>query len=240
MTRGLLKEKLFQLLKEVDDPTYTIGDWQKVNEVIDRRVNRFMMETLCKWTGGTALGLVAHQAEYNLASLATPIVKPVDVFIEGYALQDYWGARDGAGWPEMVEDMPNGPVLPEGRPGRWLWSAEQKIILSPTPDQVYTNCFVSGWMGHAAIGAGADWATQIAADAVDNINVPDRWMDCLVEYIAMDFLNIVKHAELYLALEQRTKSCMGSIRAKNSKRNRGTVVKGKYKSSLTRRIGTGW
>lgn len=237
MTRGLLKEEVYGIIGSDNDLRYSAGDWQKANVVIDRRVNDFMSKSLCLFKTSVPLVIVAHQADYSLLGLATPVVKPVDVFMEGVALFDYWGKRDRSGWPEITEYVSDYPLLSENKPTRWVWNNKETITLIATPDQVYANCSVSGWCGHVAIGAGATIAASRTADLLDNIEVPTEWLDPLAEYVALGFLSKTKHAELYGTFETRTTEAIKAIHALNAGRNRGTVVRGKNRSGLAKRVG---
>lgn len=241
MTRALVKERLAQALDGIDGLIYSLGDWMKVNTVIDERLFSYSVLSYCVYDAQVDLTLTIDEPVYSLrdpAVLTKKVIQPVDIAINGTYLLDYYGRRAKGSLPEISEIDPRFLLAPSQMPRSWVWESKERIRFVPAPDVVYDDCWVSGWVGHPAIGGQATFPESVTQDAVAGlVQVPEEDVDTLCEWLALGFLSKVRHAESYGAFEGRCVPAMEAMKQKQVSRQKGVVIRGGVNGPGVTRLG---
>lgn len=162
MTRSDLMAIVTEIVESSGRPYVTSTAGQ--NGIANSRMAQFSAETECLWSDNIALTLVTNQAIYNTRSLvATPsaMARVHSVTIDGYALNK--AGTDQPGMTPITDLERNRGYLatPAGKPVMAAQMDPGTFRLWPKPDQVYSNCYVSGPVLQPAIdttSAGDDTA----------------------------------------------------------------------------------
>lgn len=244
MTRGRLKQKIAQLVGDDPSNLISMGDWERLNEEIDERLLSFSEKALCCWDSKVTLTTVQDQPLVDLRDITTPhvskrVIRPVDVWIQGSVLADIEGKRQRETLPDIVEIYPTFVTEDSSVPRLWIWESWNKIRLHPGPNaNAMDDCYISGWVGHDAIGGQSTWALNYAADQTDSISIPTDMLDTLAEWVALGVINKEARADLFTGLEQRAMAVMQSSADKALRRHRGSTVRGRFRTNVVRRLGT--
>lgn len=153
-----------------DDPA-------EVARVLNEGIRRFAAATECLYDDKVALTLTVGDRDYPLRGSSIAFAREMKtihrVFVDGAVLRDPFGAPG----PTSRASLPASYLTEaSGRPRYW-WVQSKILLLSPAPDQVYPNTFVSGPYLPSAV----DFDSPSSS-----IPVPDEYRHALAAWCAMD------------------------------------------------------
>lgn len=149
----------------------------EVASAINDSIRRFARHTECLYDDKVAFTLAIGDRDYPLRGSSIAFAREMKtvhrVVVDGNALLDPFGVEgptDRASLPASYLTAAN------ARPRHW-WIQSKVLMLSPAPDQVYSNCFVSGPCLPARIDFDSPTAT---------VPVPEEFLNALASWCAMD------------------------------------------------------
>jgi hypothetical protein len=137
------------------------------NSLINERLRAFTAETLCLDTFQNALTLTPGQSVYDYrntissnaavdadasgsGAFAQPMARVSHIYVNGAALLNQFFQPGPFDRTELLGNF-GGYATDSGTPARFVLLAPNSIMLHPTPDQAYPNCWAIGQILHPVL-----------------------------------------------------------------------------------------
>lgn len=197
-----------------------------VNPVINERVGDYSEIAGCFFDPAIPFTLATDVSTYDLRGAAFDgkrICDVQDITIDKRPLYDLspQPRRGSIGWADLIERYPNYQTDASQAPKHWLNVAPQSVMLYPTPDQVYSDCFVSGYYMHPDMD-----------DDADLILLPQRLIRFAAKFVAATLMDPRKggsSAERVDGYNQEAYGAAAAFKRDQERRNAGPRIKGKAK-----------